>query len=95
MEYMGTDGADILVNDLLFYFPAKANASFTGSLSEEGTANYNKLMEISANVAGYREMSYPELKQAFADQLKALATEDATPEQAAEAIQAVSDTTTR
>jgi len=95
MAYMATDGADILINDLLFYFPAKAGVDFEGQLSEAGMKAFNKVSEIASNVAGYREIAYPELKQTICDNLKAIATGSVTPQQAAEAIETVSKTTER
>jgi hypothetical protein len=72
---MGTDGADILVNDR-YFTSGKSYASFP--------VLYLKTVQqiitsdgISANVAGYREMSYPNLNN-FCGSVKALATEDAT-----------------
>jgi len=95
ISYMATDGADILVNDLLYYLPAKAGVKFEGTLSEAGMNAFNKISEIASNVAGYREIPYPELKQSICDNLKAIATGSVTPQQAAEAIEAVSKTTER
>lgn len=84
-------GQDIFINENLQYFPSKAGAVFEGEISDEGRANLNKLIEMGeTNVAGYREMSYPELKQTICDQLKALGTGESTPETAAEIIEAAS-----
>lgn len=95
VSYMVTDGADILINDLLFYFPAKAGVEFEGQLTEAGMDAFNKVSEIASNVAGYREIAYPQLKQTICDNLKAIATGSVIPQQAAEAIEAVSKTTER
>lgn len=85
-------GQDIFVNNYLQYFPSKAGAVFEGEISDEGRANLEKLMDMGENnVGGYREMAYPELKQVICDQLKALGTGEATPEAAAEIIQAASE----
>lgn len=84
-------GQDIFVNEYLQYFPSKAGASFEGEISDEGRANLEKLILMGETmVAGYREMSYPELKLVICDQLKALGTGEATPESAAEAIEQAS-----
>ncbi len=96
IKYMLFDGQDILNNTYLSYFPSRAGVEFEGTLSEEGVENFNLLMEMGeTNIGGYRENPYPELKQAIADNLKALILGEVTPEQAAEAIEAVSQATER
>ncbi len=96
VKYMIYDGQDILNNTYLAYFPSRAGVEFTGELSPEGVENFNKLMEMGAtNIGGYRENPYPELKQAIADNLKALILGEVTPEQAAEKIEAISQATKR
>jgi hypothetical protein len=44
----------------------------------------------SSRAAFYREISYPRLKQTLADQLKAVALGESTPQRAAEIIEAAS-----
>ncbi len=96
IKYMLFDGQDLLNNKYLAYFPSRAGVSFQGELSAEGVENFNKLMDMGANnIGGYRENPYPELKTAIADNLKALVLGEVTPQQAAEAIEAVSKTTQR
>jgi len=96
IAYMMFDGQDILVNEFLMYFPSRVDMDYIGQLSDEGKQNLAILMEWGANnVGGYRENPYPELKLSIADNLKALALEEVTPEQAAEVIEAVSQTTQR
>jgi ABC-type glycerol-3-phosphate transport system substrate-binding protein len=96
IKYMLYDGQDLLNNRYLAYFPSRTGVEFEGDLSPEGIENFNKLMEMGAtNTGGYRENPYPELKQSIADNLKALALGEVTPEQAGEIIEAVSKTTER
>lgn len=96
ITYLVDEGHDLLVNDYLMYFPSKTNFEFSGELSEEGVENFETLVDWGTNnVAGYRENPYPELKEAIASNLKALALGDVTPEEAAEAVEEVSKTTER
>ncbi len=97
VKYMLFDGQDILNNTYLSYFPSREGVKFEGDcLSEEGIVNFNKLMVMGAtNTGGYRENPYPELKQAIADNLKALILGEVTPMQAAEKVEEVSKTTKR
>lgn len=84
-------GQDLLIDEYLQYYPAKADASFNGEISDEGRANLEKLIEMGENhTAGYREIPYPDLRQAICDQLKALAVDEATPEEAAAIIEEAS-----
>ena len=60
-------------------------------LSDNGKQCLEYIVEqAEGNIAGYREMQYPELKQTIADQLTRLALEDVTPEEAAQIIQEAS-----
>lgn len=96
IDYMMHDGQDLLINEYLMYFPSRVDLEYSGTLSDEGKANLDIIMGWGeSNVAGYRENPYPELKQAIADNLKALALGDVTPQQAAEAVEAVSQTAKR
>ena len=49
------------------------------------------MKQADNNVAGYREMAYPDLKQTISDQLTSLAIGDTTPEEAAKTIQQASE----
>ena len=61
-------------------------------LSDNGKECLDFIMkQADNNVAGYREMSYPDLKQAISDQLTSLAIGDTTPEEAAKTIQQASE----
>ncbi|MCL2034531.1 MAG: ABC transporter substrate-binding protein [Oscillospiraceae bacterium] len=96
ISYLMFGGQDILVNEYLMYFPSRVDMDYTGELSEEGKENLEILMDWGANnVGGYRENPYPELKQSIADNLKALALDEVTPEQAAAAVEAVSQSSQR
>ena len=73
-----------------------ADMEFTGELSEEGQKNLAILMEWGAtNVGGFRENPYPELSQAIAENLQALALEAVTPDEAAAIVEEVSQRTQR
>lgn len=92
MDYMLHDGQDILINQFLYYLPSRTDMELdVEGMSEDGMKNLNYIVEQSkSNVAGYRENPYPELKQSICDNLKALALEEITPEQAGEAIESAS-----
>ena len=92
IDYMLHDGQDILVNKFNYYCPSRADLEYdVEGMSEEGKRMLDFIIEQAKNnVAGYRENPYPELKQVIADNLKALALEEVTPEEAAEAIEAAS-----
>ncbi len=65
-------------------------------LSEDGADSLNFIVEQSqTNIAGYREMTYADLKQAICDTLKALATGEMTPAEAGEAVEAASQAQAR
>jgi ABC-type glycerol-3-phosphate transport system substrate-binding protein len=88
------DGQTYLINKLA-YFPSLTTIQFTASVSDVGRQAFNTIVDWQNNVAGYRENPYPELKQAIADNLKALALSQVTPAQAAAAIERVSRNTKR
>lgn len=89
------DGQSFLVNKLQ-YFPSLTTIKFTSPISDLGRQAFNAVADWGQNnVAGYRENPYAELKQAIADNLKALALNQVTPAQAAAAIERVSQSTKR
>lgn len=92
VDWMIHDGAEILVNKYLAYCPARTDMKLdVEGLSENGQACLDYIVENGAtNVAGYREMAYPELKEEIQTELKELAIGDITPETAAEAIETAS-----
>lgn len=77
--------------DGLSGFPAwkatKAKIEMTPDLK---VAYENYMTWAKDSVAGYREIPYPELKQALADNLQLLAASKVTPQQAAEAVEKAS-----
>lgn len=91
-DFMAHEGQDILVNKYLYYCPSRTNLELNvEGLSEDGLENLEYIVEqAQVNVAGYREMSYPELKQVITDNLTLLALGEITPEAAAETIEAAS-----
>jgi ABC-type glycerol-3-phosphate transport system substrate-binding protein len=96
VDFLMHEGQDVLINEYLMYFPSRVDLEYTGVLSDEGKGNLAKIMDWGENnVAGYRENPYPELKQSIADNLKALALGEVTPEQAASAVEAVSQAQAR
>jgi ABC-type glycerol-3-phosphate transport system substrate-binding protein len=89
------EGQNFLINKLE-YFPSLSTIKFTAPVSDLGRQAFNAVVDWGQNnVAGYRENPYPELKQAIADNLKALALNQVTPAQAAAAIERVSQSTKR
>ena len=83
------EGAQYMIDGKLQYLPAKAGVDIKGdNFSPELMKNLNEILQTGENeAAGYREITYPELKQVIADQLKALALDEVTPEQAAQTIE--------
>ncbi len=97
IDFMLHRGQDILINQGLQYMPSRKDLVLdVQGLSEDGAASLDYIVEQSVtNIAGYREMAYADLKQVICDQLKALATGEATPAEAAEAIEAASQAQAR
>ncbi len=92
IDFMLNEGQDIMINDYLGFFPVKKDMELeVKGMSENGMSNLEFIQkEANDNIAGYREMAYPELKQAIGDNLATLALGDITPEKAAEAVEAAS-----
>jgi len=92
IDYLVHDGQDILINQYCNYSPSRTDLVLdVQGMSAEGQANLSYIVEQSkVNVGGFRENPYPELKQALADNLKALAIGSVTPAEAAAAVQAAS-----
>ncbi len=92
IDFLLHEGQDILVNKYLSYFPSRNSLEFSvEGLSENGQKNLEFIeTQTENNVAGYREMPYPELKQTISDNLQALALESVTPEDAARTIEEAS-----
>ena len=93
MEYLVTEGQDLLVNKYLEYMPSLADMPLNvEGLSEDGQKNLEFIVENGrTNVAGVRGIEYAELSSAACDALAALALGDVTPEEAAAQLQQVSE----
>ncbi len=92
IDWMVHRGQDILINEYLQYCPSRTNLELNvKGLSANGAECLEFIVsQAEGNVAGYREMSYPELKQSIAEHLTLLALGDITPKDAAEAIEKIS-----
>lgn len=92
VNWMINEGADFLINGHLQYMPARNDMELNvEGLNEDGLKNLDYVVEQGeSNVAGYREMSYAELKEVIINELSELALENATPQEAAETIEAAS-----
>ena len=97
VDWMIHEGADTLVNGQLQYMPARNDMELNvEGLNENGTENLEYCVEQGKNnVGGYREMAYAELKETISNELTELALGDVTPEEAAETIEAASQTQER
>jgi ABC-type glycerol-3-phosphate transport system substrate-binding protein len=95
IAFLIQEGQTYLINQLQ-YFPSLSTIQFTAPISDLGRQAFDAVVDWGQNnVAGYRENPYPELKQAIADNLKALALNQVTPAQAAAALERVSKSTKR
>lgn len=84
------EGQQCLANGLAF-FPVKVGVAPTVDMSPELKAIYNQFIDWGKTaVGGYREIRYPELKQALCDTLQLLATSSITPQKAGEAVEKAS-----
>lgn len=92
VDYMIHEGQDYFVNQYYLYSPSRSDLVLNvQGLNADGTKNLEYIMEqVNTNLAGYREMSYPELKQTISDNLVNLALGEITPEEAAELIEEAS-----
>jgi ABC-type glycerol-3-phosphate transport system substrate-binding protein len=86
------EGVKYMIDERLQYMPVinGYNVDLTrfDALTQK---NVNKVLKIAETQAyGYREMAYPRLKQAIADQLKAVAIGENSPERAAQIIEEAS-----
>ena len=89
IDYMLHEGQDVLINKYLSYSPSRTDLELNvEGLSEDGNKSLSYILEQSkTNIAGYREMAYPELKQTISDVLKELALESCTPEEAGQKVE--------
>ena len=87
-----TEGIKTFIDYNVSYLPALVDHVLdTSKFGAEMQKNLAKILDIGATRAAfYREISYPRLKQTLADQLKAVALGENTPQRAAEIIEAAS-----
>ncbi len=92
INYMLHEGQDVLINKYLQYSPSRTDLELNvEGLSEDGNKSLSYIVDQSrANIAGYREMTYPELKQTISDVLKELALDTCTPEEAGQKVEKAS-----
>lgn len=97
MDYLVNEGQDLLVNKYLEYMPSRTDMELNiEGLSEDGKDVLKVVLDnASDNVAGTRSIVYAELNTKISDELQALAAGQVTPEEAAEQIEAVSQTIAR
>jgi ABC-type glycerol-3-phosphate transport system substrate-binding protein len=90
-EWYVTEGVKLRINNLS-YLPVLADHVVnTSRFSNEVRKNFDTIISIMRDrVYGYRELPYPRLKQTIADQLKAVAIGESTPQRAAEIIEEAS-----
>ncbi|MDR2403291.1 MAG: extracellular solute-binding protein [Spirochaetaceae bacterium] len=91
-EWYVTEGVKILIDFNLAYLPVLTDHVVDMSnFSGEAQRDINDVITIMQERAyGYREITYPRLKQTIADQLKAVALGESTPQRAAEIIEEAS-----
>jgi ABC-type glycerol-3-phosphate transport system substrate-binding protein len=84
-----TEGVKNLIDFNLQYLPSLTDHKVDVShFSQEAQKSINKVLAIGQSRAyGYRQMSYPRLKQTICDQLKAVALGESTPQRAAQIIE--------
>ena len=81
--------------DILWFSPSVKGTKPQGQYGGELQANLDLMMGWMGDIAGSRQIAYPDLQKAIDDQLQALAAEQTTPQKAAEAIESVSATLAR
>jgi ABC-type glycerol-3-phosphate transport system substrate-binding protein len=92
LKWYCTEGIKNIIEFNLQYLPTQANYTpDVSSFTEEAQKNIGEMIRIMQEQAyGYREIAYPRLKQTIADQLKAIAIGESTPQRAAEIIEEAS-----
>jgi len=87
-----SEGIKSIINYNVMYLPALVDHKLDSSkFSPEMQKDLTKSLDIAKDRAAfYREISYPRLKQTIADQLKAVALGESTPQQAADIIETAS-----
>ncbi|MDR0876652.1 MAG: extracellular solute-binding protein [Treponema sp.] len=91
-EWFMTEGAKILIDTVFAYLPVQSDHVVDlSAFSENAQGDINEVIRIMQDRAyGYREITYPRLKQTLADQLKAIALGESTPQRAAEIVETAS-----
>jgi ABC-type glycerol-3-phosphate transport system substrate-binding protein len=87
-----SEGIKTIIDYELIYLPSLVDHKLDSTkFSQETQKNLKKVLDIGSTRAQfYREISYPRLKQTLADQLKAVALGESTPQRAAEIIEVAS-----
>ena len=81
--------------DILWYLPTVKDTKPQGQYDKELQSNLDLITSWLGDVAGSRQIKYPELQKAIDDQLQALAAGQSTPQKAAETIETASAAQTR
>jgi maltose-binding protein MalE len=91
-EFYVTEGVKKMIDSNLNYLPVQADHVVNlDHFSAEAQKDINEVIRIMQERAyGYREIAYPRLKQVIADQLKAVALGESSPQRAAELMEAAS-----
>lgn len=76
--------------DILWYLPTVKDTKPQGQYDTELQSNLDLITSWLGDVAGSRQIKYPELQKAIDDQLQALAAGQSTPQKAAETIETAS-----
>ena len=92
MNYLASKGQDVLINQSMSYCPTRTDIELNvQGLNENGMENLDYIVRTAeTEIRGIRPIPYADLDQQLAECLSALATGEMTPEQAAQAMEAVS-----
>ena len=92
MNYLASKGQDVLINQSMSYCPTRTDIELNvQGLNENGMENLDYIVKTAeTEIRGIRTIPYADLDQQLAECLSALATGEMTPEQAAQAMEAVS-----
>lgn len=97
MNYLATEGQDVLINQSMSYCPTRTDIELNvQGMTENGNENLDYIVSVAAeSIKGYRTIPYADLDVQLTECLGAVATGEMTPEQAAAAMQATSESITR
>jgi len=92
VSFLTTNGVKAMIDKNLSYIPATVDYTLpTANFNAQAVSIFNfVLKKCNDGTAGYREIPYPDLKTALAQQLQALGIGSVTPEKAAAAVEAAS-----